>query len=238
MNDFSLASDAASSLPDRVYAQVFDLILRGDYAKTGKLPTESVLASRFGVSRPTVREALSRLRADGIVASRRGSGSYVVQAPGARALEILPIRSMADIERYYAFRTCVEAGAAAGAAEFRTEADLAAMQTAFEELGAAMDSGRPGIDDDVRFHLVIARASHNPFFVSTIETSVGPVRQFIELARSVTGQKDRERVLEVQREHRAIVDAIVRRSPADAAEAARAHILAARRRIFEGTPLR
>lgn len=238
MNDFLLPLAGTGSLPDKIYAHVVQAILRGDYAQTGKLPTETVLAGRFGVSRPTVREALSRLRADGIVASQRGSGSYVVRPPGAPAAEVLPIKNLADIERYYAFRACVEAGAAAGAAEFRNAGDLEAMRAAFEALSMAMESGRVGVDEDVGFHLAIARASHNPFFVLTIETSVGPIRQFMELARGVTEKKDLERVHEVQREHQAIIDAIVRRSASDAAEATRAHISAARSRIFEGTPLR
>ncbi len=238
MNDLSLGAEAAGTLPERIYAHVFESILRGDYGKAGKLPTESVLADRFGVSRPTVREALSRLRSEGIVTSRRGSGSYVIRLPGAPTSDLLPIRSMADIERYYIFRTCVEAGAAAGAAESRTAADIDAMRETFDALTVAMESGRTGVEEDVRFHLAIARASHNPFFVTTIETSVGPIRQFIELARSVAEKKDMERIRGVQREHQAIVDAVVRRSPEDAAEATRAHIQAARRRIFEGTPLR
>ena len=238
MNDFLLPLAGTGSLPDKIYAYVVQSILRGDYAQTGKLPTETVLAGRFGVSRPTVREALSRLRADGIVASQRGSGSYVVRPPGTPAAEVLPIKNLADIERYYAFRACVEAGAAAGAAEFRNAGDLEAMRAAFEALSIAMESGRVGVDEDVGFHLAIARASHNQFFVQTIETSVGPIRQFMELARGVTEKKDLERVHEVQREHQAIIDAIVRRSASDAAEATRAHISAARSRIFEGTPLR
>lgn len=239
MNDFLLPTGGAGSLPDRVYAGIVESILRGDCGETGRLPTEAELAARFGVSRPTVREALSRLRSDGIVASRRGAGSYVVRTPGsAPAPSTTPIRSMADIERYYAFRTCVEAGAAAGAAEFRDAADIDAIRAGYEALGEAMEAGRSGVDEDVRFHLAIAGASHNPFFVQTIATSVGPIRQFMELARSVADKKDIGRVREVQREHRAIVEAIERRAPTEAAEAMRAHILAARHRIFESTPLR
>jgi DNA-binding FadR family transcriptional regulator len=230
------AGDAAVSLPDKIYASIVESILHGEY-RSGRLPTEAVLAHRHGVSRPTVREALSRLRSDGIVASRRGAGSYVVRPPGVPVSEVIPIKSIADIERYYAYRSCIEAGAAAAAAEFRNTADLETIRTAFEALTVAMKNNLPGVEEDVHFHLAIARASHNPFFVSAIENGVGPVRQFMELARNVMEKKSRERVPEVQREHRAIVDAIVRRSPNDAAEAARAHILAARRRIFEGTLL-
>ena len=238
MNETLLQNDGAGSLPDRIYARVVEAILRGDFAPHNKLPTEEALSAQFGVSRPTVREALARLRSDGIIDSRRGAGSTVIRAPGTPVVAATPVKSLADIERYYAFRSCVEMGAAAGAAEFRDADDLEALQQAFEALNNAMEGGESGADEDVRFHLAIARASHNPFFVTTIDTTVAPIRQFIELARNATDKKSLARVRTTQAEHQAIVDAIVRRSPGDAAEAIRIHILNAKRRIFENTPLR
>ena len=53
------------------------LIDKGEFSEGGRLPAESDLASRFGVSRPVIREALSRLRVMGVIVSRKGSGSYV-----------------------------------------------------------------------------------------------------------------------------------------------------------------
>jgi GntR family transcriptional repressor for pyruvate dehydrogenase complex len=237
MHEPLLQIDGAGSLPDRIYARVLEAILRGDFAPSGKLPAEGELAGSFGVSRPTVREALSRLRSDGIIDSRRGAGSYVIGSPGAPAASATPIKSLADIERYYAFRSCVEAGAAAGAAEFRDASDLEALRAAFDALNVVMERGAAGIDEDLRFHLAIARASHNPFFITTIETSIAPIRQFMELARNVTDKKSPERVRTTQAEHQEIVDAIARRSPIDAAEAIRVHVLNAKRRLFESTPL-
>lgn len=236
MHQTLLQDDCTGSLPERIYARVIEAILRGDYSPRGKLPTESELSSQFSVSRPTVREALSRLRADGIIESKRGSGSFVIRAPGTPAIPPPPIKSLADIERYYAYRSCVEMGAAAGAAEFRGAADLDALRAALDALNAAMENGKSGADEDVEFHLAIARASHNPFFVTAIETSVAPIRQFIELARHVTDKKSTERIRTTQAEHHEIVDAIVRRSPTDAADAIRRHVLNAKRRIFESTP--
>ena len=238
MNETLLQNDGAGSLPDRIYARVVEAILRGDFAPHNKLPTEEALSAQFGVSRPTVREALARLRSDGIIDSRRGAGSTVIRAPGTPVVVATPVKSLADIERYYAFRSCVEMGAAAGAAEFRDADDLEALQLAFEALNTAMEGGESGADEDVRFHLAIARASHNPFFVTTIDTTVAPIRQFIERARNATDKKSLARVRTTQAEHQAIVDAIVRRSSGDAAEAIRIHILNAKRRIFENTPLR
>jgi GntR family transcriptional regulator, transcriptional repressor for pyruvate dehydrogenase complex len=238
MNGPLLQNGGSESLPERIYARVVEAILRGDFAPSGKLPTEGALASNFGVSRPTVREALSRLRSDGVIDSRRGAGSFVIRSPGVPVASAAPtIKSLADIERYYTFRSCVEAGAAAGAAEMHDASDLEALRAAYDALDAAMEGGRSGVDEDVRFHLAIARASHNPFFVTTIETSVAPIRQFMELARNATDKKSLERVRTTQAEHQQIVDAIARRSAAEAAQAIRVHILNAKRRIFESTPL-
>ena len=226
-------------LSDRVYAYVVEAILRGDYADGGgKLPPEGELAARFGVSRPTVREALARLRSDGVIASRRGSGSHVIQPPGVATAAVTPIESLADIERYYAFRSCVESGAAAAAAEFRQPADLLAIRAAHDALVASRDGGPASIELDVRFHLALARASHNPFFVATIETGVAPIRQFMELAGSYADTPRDDPGQAVHAEHLAIVEAIERQAPAEAAEAARQHVSCARRRIFEGTRLR
>lgn len=235
-----LQNDGVGSLPDRIYARVVESILRGDFSPHNKLPTEGALSAQFGVSRPTVREALARLRSDGIIDSKRGAGSTVIRVPGAPGAPVVvatPIKNLADIERYYAFRSCIEVGAAAGAAEFRDADDLEALHAAFDALNTAMESGQSGAEEDVRFHLAIAQASHNPFFVATIATSVAPIRQFIELARNAIDKKSPTRVRATQAEHQAIVDAIVRRAPAEAAEAIRSHILNAKRRIFESTPL-
>jgi GntR family transcriptional repressor for pyruvate dehydrogenase complex len=238
MNESLLQTDGTGTLADRVYAHVIEAILRGDFSPSGKLPTEGELVRHFGVSRPTVREALSRLRADGLIDSRRGSGSYLIEPPGAAAGSSTPVKSLADIEYYYVYRACVEAGAAAGAAEYRDAADLEEIHAAFDALGAIMETGASGVEADMRFHLAIARASHNPFFVDAVQNSVAPIRQFIELARHLTDKKSRERMRTTQSEHQAIVSAIERRSPADAADAIRVHVQNSKRRIFESTTLR
>ncbi|HEV7913425.1 MAG TPA: winged helix-turn-helix domain-containing protein, partial [Albitalea sp.] len=64
MNEPLLPMSGAGTLPERIYARMLEAILHGDFAPSGKLPPEGELANIFGVSRPTVREALSRLRSD------------------------------------------------------------------------------------------------------------------------------------------------------------------------------
>lgn len=63
-------------LSDQIYAFVFASIIDGAFPEGSKLPTETQLSEQFGFSRPIIREALARLRDDGLIVSRRGSGSF------------------------------------------------------------------------------------------------------------------------------------------------------------------
>jgi galactarate dehydratase len=80
-----LQLESTGSLPDQIYARIVEAILRGDFEPTGKLPTESELCIQFNVSRPTVREALTQLRADGVIDSRQGASSFIIKSPSAEA---------------------------------------------------------------------------------------------------------------------------------------------------------
>jgi GntR family transcriptional repressor for pyruvate dehydrogenase complex len=223
-----------ANLRDRIYTRIVDSIAQDEFPEQSRLPTEIELAERFGASRPTVREALSRLRSDGIIASRRGSGSYVVRKPDANLLRLTPIESIADIQRCFTFREWVEAGAAGLAAEMRTQRDLDAIEAAYEDIEKVLEGDALGVEEDLKFHAVIAKASHNQFFVSAIESIVEPIRQCMQLSRSLSLMKSRMRRDQVQVEHRTILEAIADRSPEQASEAMRRHISSARRRMFEG----
>ena len=58
-----------------IYERLFELIVAGEFTVNARLPSETELARRFGASRPVVREAPARLRDDGLIVSRQGSGS-------------------------------------------------------------------------------------------------------------------------------------------------------------------
>lgn len=234
MDDIVLTAADSPSRSEQVCKLIIAAILRGEFAADQKLPTEVDLANRYAVSRTTVREALSRLRSEGIVVSRRGSGSYVKRVPERGQPTSPQIESIADIEHYYTFRLCVEVGAAEIAAQMRTDADLEIIRAACDALDRAQGNGAMGVEEDLLLHLAIARASHNPFFVSTIEHALGPIRQCMELARNLGQTRIAARFELVQAEHRAIIDAIAQRSPTQASMAMRRHIENARRRIFEG----
>ena len=86
------AEDREPKLSHQVYDRIFERIVSGEYAESSRLPSESDLSRRFGASRPIVREALARLRDDGLIVSRQGSGSYVQRRPDAAVLRFVPGR--------------------------------------------------------------------------------------------------------------------------------------------------
>src|SRR5271168_2327785 len=130
------------TLGDHLSSRISDLIDRGEFGNEGRLPSELALADRFGVSRPVVREALSRLRSQGVIVSRKGSGSYIQKlrtplgAPG-----FWPIESLAAVRKCFEFRTGVESEAAFFAAQNHAPATLAAIREALAGMEAAATNG-------------------------------------------------------------------------------------------------
>ena len=98
-------------LVDRVYREILGAIMSGEFAEGDKLPTELALTERFTASRPTIREALSRLRADGITSTRQGSGTVVKRRPDPDLPRFAPLETLSDLQRCYDFRIVVESGA-------------------------------------------------------------------------------------------------------------------------------
>ena len=81
-----------------IYEHIFERIVAGEFPGNARLPSETELALRLGASRPVVREALARLREDGVIVSRQGSGSYVRRRPDLAILRFVPVGSIADVQ--------------------------------------------------------------------------------------------------------------------------------------------
>jgi len=229
----------ATRLADQLAQRVATLIDRGEFAEGGRLPAESELADRFGVSRPVIREALSRLRVMGMIVSRRGSGSYV-QKRTTRPTETRatigfgPVNSMAEVKKCYEFRMGVEGDAAYYAALNRTPDMLVTMQSALHKMEKAIADGVVGMSADLEFHLAVARASGNEFFEAVMEAMRTPIEFTINLARSLALARPLEHLLTVQAEHVVMFEAIRAGDKEAARNAMRAHIANACSRIFEG----
>lgn len=224
--------DRPPRLSDRVSSQIEAWIRERGLAPGVQLPTEKVLCERFGVSRAVIREAISRLKAEGCVETRQGLGAFVAAIPGEGSFRLLrePEPGVDDAADIFELRCMVESGAAELAAVRRTDEDLARIGRALDEMEQALTGGTGGAAADDTFHLAIAAASGN----RQLERFLAYVgRQFSD-SRLPTWNEDGHRAgraAEAQAEHRRIFDAIRRADAGDAGVAARAHLTAAARRL-------
>ena len=227
----------AASLGERVSLKLVELIESREFQEGERLPAESHLAERFGVSRPIIREALSRLRSQGLVVSRRGSGSYV-QRSGASAAPAEtpfgPLTSMAQVRKCFEFRAAIEGDAAYHAAQNGNAGTLAAVRAALDKLEAAMLGRLVGISSDYEFHVAIARASGNSFFAVVMLQLQTPIEFTMNLARSLSLTRTTEHMMTIQGEHVGIFRAIEAGDGESARRLMRAHLENTCWRIFDG----
>lgn len=225
------------SLSDKAYEDVLMMISQGEFQVGSKLPTEHALSQRLEVSRPVLRSALKQLREDGVISSRQGSGSFVLRRPEGVMLEFAPIESIADIQRTFEFRAAIEGEAAYLAAQRRDEADLSRLKVTLEELDRCVECADLGVDADETFHEAICAASYNKYFAAARNSMKSNILTGMNLTRRLSLTKTRARMVLVQKEHYAIFDALTGGDAEAARDAMRDHVINAKRRVFEGTPL-
>jgi GntR family transcriptional repressor for pyruvate dehydrogenase complex len=223
-----------SGLTDRVAGALLEKIGEGAFSPGARLPSENALAQQFGVSRTVLREAISRLKHEGVVEGRQGSGVYVTQQAGVKPLriEIGAVESMESVLQIMELRRAIEAEAAAQAALRRTDAQWMEIEGALKRIDDDVAAGKDGVEADLAFHLKIAQASGNPFVTKTLEFW----SQYLESASRVTRANDARRAdfsRQLREEHAAIAVAIHNRDPFAARNAAEAHMFNGARRLSE-----
>ncbi len=218
MGDFAVTRAAAVSRPapgerntlaEELRLQLADEIVRGALLPGAALD-ETDLASRYGVSRTPVREALRQLAASGLVETRAHRGAIVARPSEQRLLGMF--EAMAELE----------ALCAGLAAQRMTGGERRGLEQVHEALRALIHSGDPQRYHDVNeaFHAAIYDGTHNAYLAElTLATRqrVQPFRraQFRNLGRLAKSHAEHDRV----------VVAILRGDAAGASEAMRAHIM-------------
>jgi len=160
-----------STEPRRLYRQIADqlraLIADGEFIAGARLPSERDLARQFGVSRPSVREALIALEVAGWIEVRIGSGVYVLDRP-ARVTNPVDVREWGPLELIRA-RRVVEGETAALAALHGKRKHFDAMARAIDTMRSMTDSNLVPLDSDRAFHLAIVEASGNGVLIETVQ---------------------------------------------------------------------
>ncbi|WP_442580166.1 FadR/GntR family transcriptional regulator [Mesorhizobium sp. ASY16-5R] len=223
-----------SSLADVAYQNILAHVIGGHFPVNSRLPSETKLAAEVGVSRPVLRMALSRLKADGVLASRQGSGNYVIRQPHRTVLDFTGLSALGDVQNCFKFRVGVEGEAAYYAALNHDQVGRERIERAYQQLRAAVADGSIGVDVDLEFHLQIAAASGNQFFLSALEAIRDQIAFGVSLTRRLSLRRSHERLEEVENEHQLIRRCIFEREAEAAREAMRGHLENARRRLFEG----
>ena len=221
------ASARGTSLTDDLFAKLEVRIRSGQLPPGSRLPSQKEIALSESVSRTVVREAVARLAAQGLLVSRQGSGVYVAENADYRAFQITrsEINELADVIKLLEMRLGVETEMAGLAAARRTTADIGEIQQALHHMVAVVDDPVAAAQADRDFHLAIARATQNEYYVRFVDflgIRLVPSRNVYLGDRPAEAHQ--EYAAKVLAEHEAIVDAIVRMDSPRAREAARQHM--------------
>ncbi|HVL09547.1 MAG TPA: FadR/GntR family transcriptional regulator [Burkholderiaceae bacterium] len=222
----TLSKQENTNLTDRVTSLLRTQITGGTFKAGDVLPPESLIAERLGVSRTVLREAISRLKVEGLVASKQGKGLVILDARPSSVFR-LHAANQDDVEELIGIvelRTGFEIEAAGFAAMRRDDSDLAAMRQALADMRAALDAGQveAGVDADFAFHQAIARATRNPNYVRFFEFFTELYKKNLLASRSRSAKASRGEL--AQAEHERIVEAIRKGDAELARAAARTHL--------------
>lgn len=217
--------DAHPTLSELIENRIAGLIEDGELAAGARLPSERDLTRLFGVSRLTVREAVQRLEARGLVVVRRGAGSFVT-APVARAEPAeAQQRATFDVDELADVRMLLEPAAANWAARRADRSSVAMLVRTAKQFDEAVGAVAPRFDllaaSDIALHLEIAEAADNALLMQLIEQLHDIYRLQLEWSLRRPGRLEQTAV-----EHLRVVDAIAAGDPAAARDAMAAHLTA------------
>lgn len=218
----------AEKLSTSVIRQIESLILRGILRPGERLPAERDLADRLGVSRPSLREALTELETRDLLKTKAGAGVFVAEVLGSAfskpLIELFSSHEEALFD-YLAFRRDLEALAAERAARMASDTDLRLIDTVFKKMEAAHDLRNPKDEAglDAEFHLSIIEASHNVIMLHMMRSMFEMLRSGVFYNRQIM-YRQRTTRLSLLDQHRAINDALQARDPAAARLAVEAHL--------------
>lgn len=225
----SPARPVEGTLADQVTELLMADIRARVYPANTRLPTEQAMTEQYGVSRTVVREAIARLKSEGLVETRQGSGTVVRDPKASDAFRLsqdhgaIAEDPAEGVLRVLELRRGIEAEMAALAAERRTPAELKAIEQALRGIVRATREGGDGVKEDLGFHLAISRAAHNLHFTELLGMLTRALHDAIRLTRGNEARRS-DMAEQVQAEHEAIYEAIRARDPAAARTAAFLHM--------------
>ena len=212
-----------STLGEQIAVQIYSMISEGTWMPGQKLPSEVELCRSLRVGRSSLREAMKSLSFVGVVEVHPGEGTFVARGPSKFLEKIIThgiMQNAKDLADLLEARITLEPELAALCAQRVTEDELEHL----DDLLAQMESALP--DDtvrfaelDLRFHLLIAKASKNHALSACLQAIRGPLHELIKQGAQSAGG-----CLAAYPHHQKIVEAIRRRAGPTARSLMRSHL--------------
>ncbi len=212
--------------PRNLYSEVLDglrrMIENGEIREGERIPTERVLAERFGVSRTCVREALGALKLSGVIQGRPGAGTYLAKvSPGGIARSDLLLVEEGSPFEILESRKIIEPAIASLAARKATANDIARLADAMERLRTSAGEPESLTAADRQFHMCMAEATHNRILIRTLGQVLDLMQRIYYPAVGIVGPHDG-----YYDTHNEVFRNVQERNSRGAERAMRAHLMA------------
>jgi GntR family transcriptional regulator, transcriptional repressor for pyruvate dehydrogenase complex len=207
---------------EQVAEQIQKLIAQGMLKPGDRLPPERELATRFGVARSSIRDAVRTLEVMGILEPRQGAGT-VVRDLSADSLVVplatVLVRKRELVSELLDVRRMLEPGLAARAAKNATVEEVMELEDILRRQAEKMKRGQPTIEEDSEFHYVIGRAARNSVVLKVLDVLMDLLRESRARSLQAPGRPERSYA-----GHLRVLRAIKRRDPEAAEKAVRKHL--------------
>ena len=204
---------------DRLYEQIVEESL---YPPGCKLPNENELSEALGVSRTTLREAISFLVAQGVLDIRRGKGTFVAENLPASGLDLTAlagVRARGRARDLFEMRLIFEPATVALACQRASDAELEQIAKRARRVERAAASGGNWPQADQEFHWAIIKASHNEYMRRLYPIINSAVDEILQIATN------RQQMQEIAlRDNQLILDFLLSRDEAGARYAMSIHM--------------
>ncbi|GGF99703.1 FadR/GntR family transcriptional regulator [Paenibacillus abyssi] len=215
----------------KIYEQIADQmkehIMSGGWKTGEKLPSTKELTEQFQVGRSTMREALSALKAMGLIEIRHGDGCFVREVTADELplpqFETL-LLSREAISELLEARKALEIANAAIAAQKRTDEDLAAFEVLLASMKEHIGDQAEGEAADIRFHQLLSEATHNSIMVRLLDSIASQMEIAIRETRRIQMYSSKQVSLQLWEEHQRIYEAVAAQNPEEAQQSMRAHL--------------
>lgn len=196
---------------EAITEQLKSLIIGGQLKVGDKLPSTKEMSEQFGVGRSTTREALSALKAMGLIEIRQGGGCRIIRNaisdadnPQWQAIRL----NRATLLELLEARQSLEIANAAMAAARRTDDELDAIKLLVVQMEQAIGHDLEGERTDLAFHLLLAKAAHNSIMLSLFESIAGQLEMAIREVRRAELYANQSVAKKLFKEHSGLFAAI------------------------------